>query len=269
MTVMRRHLLRTLVVGGTALAVLAAMPAAIAATALPPNTPVLTATPGTYSFSTTLPYWSVVAVRPSPGADVDLRLFDPNVRGTLTGSYLGTNQTDVIAINSNARPLGNYLVEVSQFSGAGNHSLIFWEQREVMPVPTDPVGNTSTAWGINFVQAARSVQVYLAAGQGFRVYHGDDTRVFLAGSTPGAPSTALRNRSQLENAYVVADQIPAGNGAHCRVFVAPTAGWYSMILIWNSPWSPPPYNGGRAVFPQRYNPSLGDTLTQCPVPNVP
>ena len=242
-----------------------------ASTALPANTTVVTGTSDSYGFGTALPYWSAVAVRPGAGTDFDLRLSDAGTGTLLASSLWGVGQTDVIAVNSNAgyRPLGSYLARVSQYSGTGSYAVSFFEKRLVMPVPTDPVGSTSTAWGINHSQTVTATQIYLQPGQGFRVYTGDSVRVFLAGSTPGAPATAVRTRSQLENAYVVADHVPAGNGAWCRVFVAPSAGWYSMILIWNSPWAPPPYNGGNAVFPQRYNPALGDTLTDCPVPQVP
>jgi len=38
------------------------------------------------------------------------------------------------------------------------------------------------------------------------------------------------------------------------------------MLIWATPWSLPPYNGGHAAFPQRYDPSQGDKLTDCPTP---
>jgi hypothetical protein len=98
---------------------------------------------------------------------------------------------------------------------------------------------------------------------------GSQVEVLLAGSTPGVPGTAVRTRSQLQGAYVIADHVPAVNGAFCRYFKVPTAGWYSVVLLWNSPLTPPPYDGGSAVFPQRYDPSLGDTTTTCPVPNVP
>jgi hypothetical protein len=258
---------RRLLAGGAVLTAVLALPTpAYAATTLAPTVPVVASAADRYPFTTTLSYWSAVAVRPAAGADYDLDLLD---QAFLAGSYWGAGATDVIAINSNARPLGGYTANVTRYSGTGNYSVMFWQKREVMAVPTDPRGSTATALGLPFAWPVYSIQVYLQANQGLRVYRGADTRVFLAGSTAGQPSTYVRTRSQLENAYVVADNVPSPGGGVCRVFVAPAAGWYALILIWNTPLTPPPYNGGQAVFPQRYNPALGDTLTDCPAPQVP
>jgi hypothetical protein len=269
---MRRSALRTLITAGTVLAtVVAIAPSAHAATALTPTVPVVASAADTYTFATTLPYWTAVAVRPAASADYDLDLVDQASGAVLATSHWGGAATDVVAINSNAghRPLGGYAARVFRYSGAGDYSVMFWQKREVMSVPTDPVGGTATALGLTFASPVYTVQLYLQAGQGMRVYRGTNTRVYLAGSTPGQPATSLRNRSALENAYVVADNVPSPGGGVCRVFVAPSAGWYAVVLIWNTPLTPPPYNGGNAVFPQRYDPSKGDKLTDCPAPQVP
>lgn len=267
-----RRLLRTLVVTGAVVAAVVALPpVAHAATVLSPQAPLLSsATSANYSVTTTLPYWTAVAVRPAPGVDYDLRLYDGSTGALLSSSVWGGSATDVIAINSNFRPLGSYLANVYRYSGSGIYSVMFFQDRAVMPVPTDPVGSTATAIGINFDWTVSATQIYLRQNQGFRVHHGSDVGVFLAGSTPGVPSTYLRNRSALANAYVIADNVPSPGGGLCRTFLAPAEGWYSMILVWNTPWeAPPPYVGGHAVFPQRYDPALGDKLTDCPFPNVP
>ncbi len=258
---------RAIVVAAATAALLAPAGAAAATTALPANTPVVTSTADTYGFSTFLQYWSAVAVQPAAGVDFDLKLLDGS--GTLlTGSYWGTSSTDVIAINSTggARPPAAYQAQVTHFSGTGQYDVMFWEKRIVFPVPTDPAGGISTALALHYGWPVAAYMIYLGANQGFRVYSDDDVRPMLAGSTPGVPSTYLRTRSDLANAYVIADNVPSPSGAHCRVFRATTAGWYSLILIWTVPMQPPPYNGGLAVFPQRYDPSKGDTLTACPVP---
>jgi hypothetical protein len=266
-----RRTLRLVVAAVTACLLVIAMPGmASASTALLPVTPVVTATPDTFTFSTSLQYWSVVAVQPTAGADFDLRLLDGS--GTLlTGSYAGAGVTDLVAINSTglARPLGAYQAQVTHFSGTGQYDVMFWEKRVVFDVPTDPIGGTATALGIHYGWPAAAFMIYLQQGQGFRVNLSSETQVFLAGSTPGVASTFLRTRSDLANAYVIADNVPAPNGAHCRVFQATYAGWYSLIVIFTGPLVPPPFNGGLAVFPQRYNPSLGDKLTDCPNPQVP
>lgn len=243
---------------------------AYAAVVLTPNTATVTNTPGQYQFATYLQYWSVIALRPVAGADYDLQLLDAG-SNPLASSVWGMGATDLVAINSTSgyRPLGGYLTNVTKYSGSGDYAVMFWEKRQVMSVPTDPVGNTSTALALNYAWPVSATMVYLQANQGFRVHHDSSTRVYLAGSTPGVPSSGLRNRSSLENAYVVADNVPSPSGGVCRVFVAPTPGWYSVITIWNTPLTPPPYNGGVAVFPQRYDPTLGDTLSQCPQPAIP
>jgi len=264
---MRSRTART-VAAGAAVAALVAIPAVAAAVvALPPRTPVVAGAADSYSFATTLPsYWTAVAVRPQSGVDYDLSLVDPATGGVLSSSIWGGSATDLIAINSGYRPPGSYLGNVSKYSGSGVHSVMFWENREVMGVPTSPTGGTSTAIGLNFAWPVRTMQVYMQAGEGFRVNHHTDMRVYLAGSTPGVPSTYIRNRTSLENAYVVADNVPSPTGSVCRVFQVPSTGWYSVILIWNTPWTTPPYNGGFAAFPQRYSPSLGDPLNACPAP---
>lgn len=232
------------------------------------NTPVVTSTPGTYDFFTDLSYWSVVAVRPAAGVDDDLQLLSPS--GTmLASSAYGSTNTDFIAINSNYpfQALGGYSAKVVQYSGSGQYALMFWERRQTIPLPTSPIGGISTALALNFAWPVSANQIWMEQGQGFRVnYNPSTTKVFLAGSTPGQPSTGLRTRSALENAYVAADNIPSSNGSVCRVFIAPSTGWYSIITVWTTAYTPPPYNGGAAVFPQRYNPAMGDTLTQCPSP---
>ncbi|MCI0685897.1 MAG: hypothetical protein L0Y54_01465 [Sporichthyaceae bacterium] len=262
-----RRVRRGVLVGAVAAASFALLSPAVAVVGLAPRTPVVAGAADSYSFATTLPsYWTAVAVRPQAGVDYDLTLVDPATGGVLASSVWGGAATDVIAINSGYRPPGNYLANVTKYSGTGVYSVMFWELREVMGVPTSPTGGISTAIGLNFANPVRTMQVYMQAGQGFRVNHNTDTRVYLAGSTPGVPSTYVRNRSALENLHVIADNVPSPTGSVCRVFQVPATGWYSLILIWNTPWTPPPYNGGFAAFPQRYNPALGDTLTQCPAP---
>lgn len=263
----RSRTTRTLIALAAFAALVAVPSIAAAVTALPPRTPVAAVAADSYSFTTTLPsYWTAVAVRPQAGVDYDLTLVDPATGGVLASSVWGGTATDVIAINSGYRPPGSYLANVAKYSGNGVYAVMFWELREVMGVPTSPTGGTSTAIGLSFANPVRTMQVYVLAGQGFRVYHSDDLRVYLAGSTAGVPSTYVRNRSALENAYVIADNVPSPAGGSCRVFQVPATGWYSMVLIWNTPWTPPPYNGGLAAFPQRYNPSMGDTLADCPAP---
>jgi hypothetical protein len=242
-------------------------PSAAASTALPVNTPVITSAADTYTFGTTLMYWSAVAVQPTAGADFDLRLLDGS-GSPVAGSYWGAGATDVIAINSTggARPLGPYQAQVTHYSGTGQYDVMFWEKRVVFVLPTDPVGSTATALGLHYGWPVAAYMIYLLPGQSFRVYSDSSVRVFLAGSTPGVPSTYLRTRSDLAYAYVIADNVPSPGGGYCRVFQATAAGWYSLILIWNVPLQPPPYDGGLAVFPQRYNPAQGDTLSDCPAP---
>ncbi|HEY7223649.1 MAG TPA: hypothetical protein VH561_08685 [Micromonosporaceae bacterium] len=263
--------MRTAGVLAGAVMLLVALPGtAGAVVSLSANTAVVTSTPDTYTFSTRLQYWSVVAVQPSAGADFDLQVSD-GAGAPLVGSYWGSGVTDFVAVNSTggARPLGGYRAQVTHFSGTGVYDVMFWEKRVVFGVPTDPVGGVATALGLQYGWPAAAYMIYLRQGQGFRVNESDYTQVFLAGSTPGVPSTYVRSRSQLANAYVIADNVPAANGAHCRVFQATSAGWYSLIIVFTGGYEPPPYNGGLAVFPQRYDPSQGDTLTNCPVPQVP
>ncbi len=252
-------------------ALLVALPGtAVAATQLPADTSVLTSMPDDYAFHTALPYWSVVAVQPSAAADFDLVLYDGS-GNPLAGSYWGTGATDFVAINSTggARALGDYRAGVTHYSGTGQYNVMFWEKRVVFPVPTDPAGGAATALALHYGWPVSAYMIYLGQGQGFRVNLSSGTQVFLAGSTPGVPGTYVRTRSQLANAYVIADDIPSPTGAHCRVFRATTAGWYSLIVVFTDPYQTPPYNGGLAVFPQRYDPGLGDTLNDCPAPQVP
>lgn len=262
--------LRLAVAGAAAASVLTWSAPAFAGTTLQPNTPVKLGAAGSFGVTTSLPYWSAVALRPEAGTDYDLRVVDPATGLTLAGSGYAAGRTDIVAINSTGghRPLGNYLVRVSHYSGSGGYALEFVEQRVVIGVPTDPVGYQYQGVGLNFAHTATTAMIYLRGGQGFRVYQSDQVRAFLAGSTPRVPGTDVLGRSQLEHAFVVADHVPSPDpyGGYCRVFQVPTTGWYSLMLVWNSPWEPPPYDGGSAVVPQRYDPALGDTLSDCPKP---
>ena len=184
----------------------------------------------------------------------------------LSSSIWGGAATDVIAINSGIRPPGSYLGNVSKYSGSGVYSVMFWENREVMGVPTSPTGGTSTAIGLNFAGRCARCRCTCRPAQGFRVNHHTDMRGVPGRQharraehvypQPHVAGERVRRRGQ----RAVADRVglPGLPGA--------VTGWYSVILIWNTPWTAAALQRRVRGIPAALQPGLGDPLNACPAP---
>lgn len=261
-----RRLGVVLVAAATALLTLLAIPApSWAATALPDNEPLVRSNPDVYTFNTNIPYWSGIFVRPSANADYDLAL---SQNGTmLAASAQAKGKTDFIVIDSNRRPYGPYSATVARYSGSGEYAVQYVQRRTVLSIPSTPNGGLSNVLALSYRQAGAMGDIYLTAGQTFRVEYSPSASVYLVGSTAGSPGTYIRTRANVEYAHVIAS--PSVEGRQCRVFQAPSSGWYGLVVIWATPWTTPPNpNGGVGAFLQRYNPALGDRPTDCPAPVV-
>jgi hypothetical protein len=193
-----------------------------------------------YDITTTTPYWSVGAIKPSPDADYDMQLTDAqNV--VLASSTMGQGKVDFVAINSNVRPFptlygikawlfgypgtgpgkGSYTVEFAQ----GTDSL-----RTDLPHDYQPVA----MYG-GFV-AVRDV--YLLAGH--------DYELTIAKPNPGpfamgesyllrtSPGPTLVGRSgAMQTCTFKLDQsnTPIG-GNYCHHRLVPTeSGWYGLVAV--------------------------------------
>lgn len=238
------------------------VPSASAGVTLDGTTPVVATTPDTYPFTTTSASWSLVAVRPEPGHDYNLRLYATGRKAPLASSSLGANRTDFVVINSGPghRALGRYVAAVIRpAGGSGGYSVRWAQQNLTLPVPTNPLPTTTNALGLPDNASAQVLAISLQANQGLRVKFAAGTAVFLAGPTPD-----VVGRAGVSNTYVVGSTTGGTGGARCRAFLVPTAGTYALVIVNDTAGSWPGASGsGVGFLPFRYNPKV-DSPTACP-----
>ncbi len=252
---------------GAVAATLIAGPA-YAAGALADDAVVRSAVPGTYTFSTTTSYWSVVGLVSGPGDDYDLRL-TTNAGALLGSSTLGAGRTDFVAINSNAgrRPMGPYRATAIRFNGAGPYWI---EQRQgknviSLPVPqwngvTGPSDTDITFSSLADTHVVAVSDIYLVAGQKFWAHSTSSTAHMALLESTNDPATWVRTRTQAINStdHVVVD--------NCTLYTAKATGWHALAMFADTPPITPPAQGGYGYALHRYDAAHGN---RCPVRNFP
>ena len=182
--------------------------------------------PHNYSFSTSTPYWSVVAVRPTGTNDADLRVYDDyNQTVFLKGSTYGGTETDFVAIDSNRLAYGDFYPRINQYSGTGGYKTVLAQGSSTLPV-----GTTSVSMPASNIVVVKDVYLTAGVATTIRVSPSagtQDAAVYLMGSTSGVPSTYVQSRS-------AAVKTAAANGpgvAETLTYTPTASGWYGFVLV--------------------------------------
>lgn len=250
---------------GGLLLVLALPGVASASVALPDGVVVYGTTGNDYTYTTSTPYWSVVAVQPRSG-DVDMVLYSGST--ALNSSVQGTGRTDFVAVNSNpgARPLGAYHATVNPFSGSASHAVQLLQGRNViiLPVPANDGVSGAGDPDITFAvlsddDVASVADIYLTAGQKFWAHTtsaGDS--LYLLETNPASATTFTRSRTQAAGAgHAVVDG--------CTLYTAAYTGWHGLAVV-DDRWPTGSGGAGIAYALHKWNPAKPTT---CPVKNFP
>lgn len=231
-----------------AVASLALAPAAVASAdeTLPDRVPLTRTEPGGFTFATTSNFWSVIAVRPSTGADDDLVLW--HEAGNYVASrqygpipYLDppTPQTDFLAIDSRFRPLQEYRAEVDRRVGSGYYRI---EQAQGDQTLSTEHPDELQVLYMNPYEFVAVRDVFLAppsVGYGswqfefrFPNLSSDPKRprrsigqAYIMSSDPDAPHTWVQPASW------AAEACPTAR-SYCQLqFHPPRAGWYAVVVV--------------------------------------
>jgi len=183
--------------------------------------------PHNFSFNTSTNYWSVIATRPSPGVDHDLKLFeDVNLTTLLASSQAFTSTVDFIAIDSNKKALTDYYPQVYQAALIGSCRV------ELAQGSSSLLANSSQTVVMSGTNVAAVRDTFLSSGATVTIkvtptVASQDPELFLMRSTSGQPATYVRSRAQ---AYKTS--AAAGPGlAEMFTFVVPASDWYGVAII--------------------------------------
>jgi hypothetical protein len=182
----------------------------------------------TFSLTTTSPYWSAIVVKNETmdGAAVDYDMSITDGAGTpLAGSSYGAGVMDFVAIDSNLRPPGPYLLKVNRFSFSGSSywfDVWFRQQNQILGrVVNAPVYTLDEQW-------VMIRDVYLNAGDCLAVNawrFGQSTgQMLLMASNPAKP---VQGRG---DAVVSVSYRPTDTGMKTLRYTASRAGWYGFVI---------------------------------------
>lgn len=259
---------RWLAVLAALLLVVVPVTAAHAGGVLPNGGLVAASTAQSFSYTTNVDYWSVVAVQPTATSDYDLFLYDAG-GSQLSSSGYPTGQTDFVAVDSNTgtRPYGTYYPHVSQYMPGS-----YWIQAQygasIITLPQVTHHGTSGAGDpdIAFISLSSNnivsiADVYLTAGQSFwAVSPTASTELYLLEANPSQSSTFVQGRP------TAASQQHTQAIDNCTLYTAQLSGWHSLVLIANTPPTTTNPQQGIAVGLHRYDPTQPN---YCPLANFP
>ncbi|OKI56037.1 hypothetical protein [Micromonospora sp. CB01531] len=181
--------------------------------------------PHNFGYSTSSPYWSVVALKPNSG-DLDLQLWDDRGQGAyLAGSAQGGTNVDFVAVDSNRRALGDYYPRVVNYSGGGGYRIELAQGTVVLNA-----GSSTITMGTNNVVTVRDT--YLTAGVPVTISvattnTGQDAELFVLDSDPANAGSWIRSRSA-----AVATATSGGAGATETITFTPArSAWYGVVVI--------------------------------------
>lgn len=182
-------------------------------------------TPHNFSMNTTTVDWSVIAVLPSVGSDVDLTVYDDRAQTVpLASSIGGVDVVDFVAIDTNRRPLGDYYPRVNEWSGgtpynieaAQNRNILAPGSSQIVHMPADLVAVRDT-----FLTAGAPVLISVTPST-----VDQNPGLFVMGDDPGNPATFVRSRFS-------ASASSTGNGPGVTEFLSFTpaiSGWYGVVI---------------------------------------
>jgi hypothetical protein len=186
----------------------------------------LPVTPHNYIYQTNTQYWSVVAVRPSPGFDCDLKLFDDRPQTAfLAGSAESGSTVDFVAVDTNRRPMGDYYPMVSPGIGGGTYQIELAQGAQIL----FPAAATGFSMGLQDIVEVRDtlLQAGVPVTISLTPTAGQEAELFLLGSDPANPYSTIRTRSS-----AVASSTLAGPGTFQQLTYTPSsAGWYGVVVV--------------------------------------
>jgi hypothetical protein len=104
-----------------------------------------------YTFSTTTPLWSAVAIMPTQARDVDLSVYTNGTNGTFVGeSVEGASLPDFVAIDTSRRAPGTYRAVVSPYGTSAPYS-ITWSA---------PAQSTAVEWASYSIPDDQNLRVH-------------------------------------------------------------------------------------------------------------
>jgi hypothetical protein len=182
-------------------------------------------TPHNFSMNTTSADWSVIAVVPSVGSDVDLTVYDDRAETLpLAFSQAAVDVVDFVAIDTNRRSFGDYYPRVNNFSGgtpynievAQNRNILAPGSSQIVHMPADLVAVRDT-----LLTAGAPVLISVTPST-----VDQNPGLFVMGDDPGNPATFVRSRSAAAASSI-------GNGPGVTEFLSFTpaiSGWYGVVI---------------------------------------
>jgi hypothetical protein len=183
--------------------------------------------PHTFIYQTNKAYWSVVALRPSPGSNQDLKLYDDRpLTAFLAGSAESGSTVDFVAVDSNRRPFGDYYPQANRVLGSdGQYQIELAQGAQIL----DAGGATNFSMGLADIVEVRDT--YLQAGVPATISltptAGQEAELFLLGDDPTNQYSFIRTRSS-----AVASSTSPGPGTFQQLtYTPPVTGWYGVVVI--------------------------------------
>jgi hypothetical protein len=176
-----------------------------------------------WSFSTNRPYWSVLAVRPSPGWDVITDVAFDGTAGFVRSTPNGILGVNFIAIDSNGgrRPFGPYFGRAitatppPNWPGGASPYTIMHAQGASIIYP----GTTTITWAPGVFLVVRDI--YLTAGQQITVTINRGDMAYLFASDPANSATWVQPR----------DRASTRTTSGRMRYTAPVSAWYGLVLV--------------------------------------
>ena len=181
-----------------------------------------TGTKATYQFTQSNVFWTAVGVRPDPGSDWDIGIYQntaayPTCVATLLGNSTRTSGVDFVVGDFNHNPTGTYYVAASHFSGSGNGN-VEWDGGSDLLTVNAPVVQQSTD-ATNVLQVW---DVYLEQDStySFEFSHSGaaDTHLLLFRNAGGGTLWEGRNAAEFDI-------------TNSTQYVAPSTGYYGVVVV--------------------------------------
>ena len=182
----------------------------------------VTGTKTTYQFPQSNVFWTAVGVRPDPGSDWDIGIYQstaafPTCVATLLGNSTRGSGVDFVIGDFNHNPTGTYYVAASHFSGSGNGK-VEWDDGPDLLTVNAPVLQQST-------DATNVLQVwdtYLVKDStySFEFSHSGaaDTHLLLFRNAGGGTLWEGRNAAEWDV-------------TNSTQYTAPSTGYYGVVVV--------------------------------------
>lgn len=223
-----------------------------------------------FNYTTTVPYWSVIAALPASPYSY-LNLFSSD--GTLLDmSKQPAGQTDFVAVDSNAGalPYQTYYPTAIPYPGAGGYAVEVQDGASIFTIPT-PTHQGTTGFAdpdlrmmnVNSNQVVSISDIYLTAGESFWASGdgGAGSMLYLLEANPSNSSSFIQSRAATtedQNTKVI---------DNCTEYTAEVTGWHALVMVtdtWPVATNP---QAGLAIALHAVDPT--DPAGYCPMADFP